>query len=80
MTVLEGIAFLVGFRAFGKLRDLVGPLAAAIARIRSWLVDGSLHLDRGQASDIRNTVVAGIHEFMPQPAAAAQMALLCSPR
>ncbi len=75
VAVLVGIAFLVGFRAFGKLRDLAGPLAAAIDRIRSWLVDGPLHLDRGQVSNLRNTVVARIYDVTPQPTAAARMAL-----
>ncbi|WP_157936778.1 AI-2E family transporter [Geodermatophilus chilensis] len=72
---LSGVGFLLGFRAAAKLRDLTRPLAAGIDRIRVWLVEGPLHVDPQQVTDVRNAVVNQVYEVAPDPTAAARMAL-----
>ncbi|WP_167761089.1 AI-2E family transporter [Geodermatophilus sp. DF01_2] len=75
LAVLTGVGALVGFRAAAKLRNLARPLTAGIDRIRVWLIEGPLGLDPQRVADIRNTVVTRIYQLIPEPAAAARMAL-----
>jgi putative heme transporter len=74
-VVLLGIGFLVGFRIVSAMRDLTRPLAAAIDRIRVWLIEGPLGLDPQQVAEIRNEIVTRLYEAGPSPSAGAGMAV-----
>ncbi len=73
--VLLGIGFLVGFRTVSAMRDLTRPLAAAIDRIRVWLIEGPLGLDPQQVAEIRNEIVTRLYQAGPSPTAGARMAV-----
>lgn len=75
LAVLTGIGFLFGFRAAAKLRGLTRPLTAGIDRVRVWLTEGPLGLNPQQVTEIRNTVVDRLYALVPEPAAAARMAV-----
>ncbi len=75
VAVLGGIGFLFGFRVASAMQDLSRPLAAGVDRIRVWAIEGPLHLDPQQVSDIRNQIVNWIYEAAPSPTAGARMAV-----
>jgi predicted PurR-regulated permease PerM len=74
LGVLVGVGLLVGLRTTGTFRDLTGPLAAGVDRIRLWLVDGPLQLDPQQVTEMRDAIVSRVYELAPQPVAAARTA------
>ena len=75
LGVLAGIGALVGFRVVSRLRELTGPLAASVDRIRVWLIEGPLGLDPQQVASIRNQVVGSLYDAVPSPVAGARMVL-----
>lgn len=75
LGVLTGIGGLVGFRVVSRLRDLTGPLAAGIDRVRTWLTDGPLELDPEQVAGLRDQVVTALYRATPGPVAGARMVL-----
>ena len=75
LAVLTGIGALVGFRVVSRLRELTGPLAASVDRIRAWLTEGPLALDVQQVASIRNQVVGALYDAAPSPVAGARMVL-----
>jgi putative heme transporter len=75
LAVLAGIGALVGFRVVSRLRELTGPLAAGVDRIRVWLTEGPLTLDPQQVASIRNQVVGTLYDAAPSPVAGARMVL-----
>lgn len=73
LAVLVGIGALIGFRVVSRLRELTGPLAASIDRIRVWLIEGPFSLDAQQVATIRNQVVGALYDAAPDPVAGARM-------
>ncbi|MGY1669133.1 AI-2E family transporter [Geodermatophilus sp. SYSU D00710] len=72
---LVALGALVGFRTTAALRDLTRPLAAAVDRVRVWLVEGPLELDSAQVTDLRNRLVSWLFEVTPDPAEGARTVL-----
>lgn len=70
LAALAGIGALAGFRVVSRLRDLTGPLAASVDRIRVWLTEGPLGLDPQQVASIRDQVVGALYEPARDRAAA----------
>jgi predicted PurR-regulated permease PerM len=75
LGVLLGIGLLMGFRATATLQDLTRPLAAAVDRIRSWLIEGPLALDAQQVAETRDEIVSWLYRAVPSPAEGARGAL-----
>ena len=80
VAVIGGIGFLFGFRVASAMQDLSRPLAAGVDRIRVWAIEGPLHLDPQQVSDIRNQIVNWIYEAAPAPPPAPAWPSPCSAR
>ena len=75
LGALLGMGALVGFRVVSRLRELTGPLAAGIDRVRTWLIEGPLSLNPQDVAGIRDQVVSAVYDAAPSPVAGARMVL-----
>jgi putative heme transporter len=75
LLALGGAVVFVWRRVAADLPDLRARLADAVDRIRGWLVDGPLSLDRGQVDRLRDDLVGRLQDTAPSPYAGATTAL-----
>ncbi len=75
LLALAAAGVLVWERVTADLPELRSRLADAVDRVRSFLVDGPLRLDRSQVDRVRDDLVSKLQSFAPSPYAGATTAL-----
>ena len=75
LLALAAAGALIWERVAAELPQLRSRLADALDRVRSFLVDGPLSLDRSQVDRLRDDLVSRLQSFAPSPYAGATTAL-----